>query len=140
MKNALKLYVKDGNYGWFTVADNGKQDGERISYFMEVAFKQGAEPQVSPCRIDVGHCFLSCYNTKNGIKPKIVITEYEVEKTFEGNGTTPTSAVKPASSVPSAPNVYHAPATPDPVMPYDPYASGSPYAAADAPTDEDIPF
>lgn len=140
MKDALKLYVKNGNYGWFTVADNGKQDNERVSYFMEVAFKQGAEPSVSPCRIDVGHCFLSCYNTKNGIKPKIVITEYEVEKTFENGGTPPASTAKPAPSAPSAPNVYHAPATPDPAMPYDPYASGSPYAPVDVPTDEDIPF
>lgn len=137
MKDALKLYVKNGTYGWFAVVDNGKKDNERVSYFMEVAFKQGTEPSVSPCRIDVGHCFLSCYNTKGGIKPKIVITEYEIEKTFENIGAAP---AKPAPAAPSAPNVYHAPATPDPVMPYDPYASGSPYAPADVPADEDIPF
>lgn len=135
MKDVLKIYAKKGNYGWFAVVDNGKKDdNERVIYFMELAFKQGNEPAVSPCRLDIGHCFLSCYNTKNGIKPKIVITEYEVEKTFENNGTAPAPATKPA------PNVYHAPATPDPVMPYDPYASGSPYAPVDVPADEDIPF
>lgn len=135
MKDVLKIYAKKGNYGWFAVVDNGKKDdNERVIYFMELAFKQGNEPAVSPCRLDIGHCFLSCYNTKNGIKPKIVITEYEVEKTFENNGTAPAPATKPAS------NVYHAPATPDPVMPYDPYASGSPYAPVDVPADEDIPF
>lgn len=150
MKDVLKIYAKKGNYGWFTPLDNSKQGDERTIYFMELAFKQGNEPSVSPCRLDIGHCFLSCYPSKSGIKPKLVITEYEVEKTFEGSAT-----VAPAASVngvpqtavnqpaPNGGNVYHAPAVPDPVMPYDPYAQGgmgASYPTVDSPSDEDIPF
>ena len=142
MKDVLKIYAKKGNYGWFAVVDNGKKDdNERVIYFMELAFKQGNEPAVSPCRLDIGHCFLSCYPSKAGIKPKLVITEYEIEKTFENQpAASQTVANQP---VPSGANVYHAPAAPDPVMPYDPYAQGSmgaSYPTADSPSDEDIPF
>lgn len=142
MKDVLKIYAKKGNYGWFAVVDNGKKDdNERVIYFMELAFKQGNEPAVSPCRLDIGHCFLSCYPSKAGIKPKLVITEYEVEKTFDNQPAAPqTVANQPA---PSGANVYHAPAAPDPVMPYDPYAQGgmgASYPTVDSPSDEDIPF
>lgn len=148
MKDVLKIYAKKGNYGWFAVVDNGKKDdNERVIYFMELAFKQGNEPAVSPCRLDIGHCFLSCYPSKVGIKPKLVITEYEVEKTFEGSAAVaPTDgAPQPTvnQAVPNGGNVYHAPAAPDPVMPYDPYAQGgmgASYPTVDAPSDEDIPF
>ena len=115
MKDVLKIYAKKGNYGWFAVVDNGKKDdNERVIYFMELAFKQGNEPAVSPCRLDIGHCFLSCYPSKAGIKPKLVITEYEIEKAFENL-----------------------------VMPYDPYAQGGmgvSYSTVDSLSDEDIPF
>ena len=142
MKDVLKIYAKKGNYGWFAVVDNGKKDdNERVIYFMELAFKQGNEPAVSPCRLDIGHCFLSCYPSKAGIKPKLVITEYEIEKTFDNQPAAPqTVANQPA---PSGANVYHTPAAPDPVMPYDPYAQGSmgaSYPTVDSPSDEDIPF
>lgn len=142
MKDVLKIYAKKGNYGWFAVVDNGKKDdNERVIYFMELAFKQGNEPAVSPCRLDIGHCFLSCYPSKAGIKPKLVITEYEVEKTFDNQPAAPqTVANQPA---PSGANVYHASAVPDPVMPYDPYAQGgmgASYPTVDSPSDEDIPF
>ena len=142
MKDVLKIYAKKGNYGWFAVVDNGKKDdNERVIYFMELAFKQGNEPAVSPCRLDIGHCFLSCYPSKAGIKPKLVITEYEVEKTFDNQPTAPQTAAN--QPTPSGTNVYHAPAVPDPVMPYDPYAQNSagftPSATETLP-DEDIPF
>ena len=142
MKDVLKIYAKKGNYGWFAVVDNGKKDdNERVIYFMELAFKQGNEPAVSPCRLDIGHCFLSCYPSKAGIKPKLVITEYDVEQTFDNQPAAPqTVANQPA---PSGANVYHAPAAPDPVMPYDPYAQGgmgASYPTVDSLSDEDIPF
>ena len=142
MKDVLKIYAKKGNYGWFAVVGNGKKDdNERVIYFMELAFKQGNEPAVSPCHLDIGHCFLSCYPSKAGIKPKLVITEYEIEKTFDNQPAAPqTVANQPA---PSGANVYHAPAAPDPVMPYDPYTQGgmgASYPTADSPSDEDIPF
>lgn len=147
MKDVLKIYAKKGNYGWFTPLDNSKQGDERTIYFMELAFKQGNEPTVSPCRLDIGHCFLSCYPSKSGIKPKLVITEYEVEKTFEGSATVAPSGGVPQTvanqPAPSGTNVYHAPAVPDPVMPYDPYAQGgmgASYPTVDSPSDEDIPF
>lgn len=146
MKDVLKIYAKKGNYGWFAPLDNSKQGDERVVYFMELAFKQGNEPTVSPCRLDIGHCFLSCYPAKNGIKPKLVITEYEVEKTFEGSATV--APMAPANGAPqptpNGGNVYHAPAASDSVMPYDPYAQGG--AGVSYPTagvtvaDEDIPF
>ena len=142
MKDVLKIYAKKGNYGWFAVVDNGKKDdNERVIYFMELAFKQGNEPAVSPCRLDIGHCFLSCYPSKAGIKPKLVITEYEIEKTFENQTATPQTAAN--QPTPSGTNVYHAPAVPDPVMPYDPYAqnsAGFTPPAAETVSDEDIPF
>ena len=141
MKDVLKIYAKKGNYGWFTPLDNSKQGDERTIYFMELAFKQGNEPAVSPCRLDIGHCFLSCYPSKAGIKPKLVITEYEIEKTFENQTATPQTAAN--QPTPSGANVYHAPAVPDPVMPYDPYARNNadftPPATETLP-DEDIPF
>ena len=142
MKDVLKMYAKKGNYGWFAVVDNGKKDdNERVIYFMELAFKQGNEPAVSPCRLDIGHCFLSCYPSKAGIKPKLVITEYEIEKTFENQTATPQTAAN--QPTPSGTNVYHAPAVPDPVMPYDPYArNNADFAPPTTETlpDEDIPF
>ena len=142
MKDVLKIYAKKGNYGWFAVVDNGKKDdNERVIYFMELAFKQGNEPAVSPCRLDIGHCFLSCYPSKAGIKPKLVITEYEIEKTFDNQPAAPQTVAN--QPVPSGANVYHAPAAPDPVMPYDPYAQGgmgASYPTVDSPSDEDIPF
>lgn len=148
MKDVLKIYAKKGNYGWFAVVDNGKKDdNERVIYFMELAFKQGNEPAVSPCRLDIGHCFLSCYPSKAGIKPKLVITEYEIEKTFEGSTTVTSADGAPQptvnQAVPNGGNVYHAPAVPDPVMPYDPYTQGgmgASYPTTDSPSDEDIPF
>ena len=141
MKDVLKIYAKKGNYGWFTPLDNSKQGDERTIYFMELAFKQGNEPAVSPCRLDIGHCFLSCYPSKAGIKPKLVITEYEIEKTFENQPATPQTAAN--QPTPSGTNVYHAPAVPDPVMPYDPYArNNADFAPPTTETlpDEDIPF
>lgn len=142
MKDVLKIYAKKGNYGWFAVVDNGKKDdNERVIYFMELAFKQGNEPAVSPCRLDIGHCFLSCYPSKAGIKPKLVITEYEIEKAFENQPAAPQTFANPPT--PSGANVYHAPAAPDPVMPYDPYTQGgmgASYPTVDSPSDEDIPF
>ena len=142
MKDVLKIYAKKGNYGWFAVVDNGKKDdNERVIYFMELAFKQGNEPAVSPCRLDIGHCFLSCYPSKAGIKPKLVITEYEIEKAFENQPAAPQTVAN--QPTPSGANVYHAPAAPDPVMPYDPYAQGgmgASYSTVDSPSDEDIPF
>ena len=142
MKDVLKIYAKKGNYGWFAVVDNGKKDdNERVIYFMELAFKQGNEPAVSPCRLDIGHCFLSCYPSKAGLKPKLVITEYEIEKTFENQPAAPQAT--PSQPVSSGTHVYNAPAVPDPVMPYDPYARNSAgpvsYAAGTV-SDEDIPF
>ena len=141
MKDVLKIYAKKGNYGWFTPLDNSKQGDERTIYFMELAFKQGNEPAVSPCRLDTGHCFLSCYPSKAGIKPKLVITEYEIEKTFENQTATPQTAAN--QPTPSGTNVYHAPAVPDPVMPYDPYARNNADftpPATETLSDEDIPF
>lgn len=142
MKDVLKIYAKKGNYGWFAVVDNGKKDdNERVIYFMELAFKQGNEPAVSPCRLDIGHCFLSCYPSKAGIKPKLVITEYEIEKTFENQPAAPQAA--PGQPVSNGAHVYHAPAVPGPVMPYDPYARNNAEPtppATMAISDEDIPF
>ena len=75
------------------------------------------------------------------LRPNRVITEYEIEKTFDNQPTAPQTAAN--QPTPSGTNVYHAPAVPDPVMPYDPYAQNSagftPPVAETLP-DEDIPF
>ncbi len=80
----IKMWINKGEYGFSTRLKDGQEGGP--SMFMGVQFKKGNEPEGN-CQIEVKDGFFSCYNSKDGVKPKIVVMDYAI---LEGhNSNTP---------------------------------------------------
>ena len=75
----MKLYINKGQYGFYTTC----KDREKVNkYYLNIGFKQDNEPTTD--QIEINNAFFSCYMSKEGIKPKLVVMEFEdIGKEFE---------------------------------------------------------
>lgn len=69
----------NGRSSYSTSCNNKKKE---LKYYMSVEFYNCGEPKTE--NIKVLDFFMSCYESKDGIKPKMIITSYD-EITIEGN-------------------------------------------------------
>ena len=75
----MRLWINKSEYGYSTYIKN-EYNGKKITMFMDVQFINGTEPDET-IYANVTDCFFSCYESKDGVKPKLVIKEYErIEK------------------------------------------------------------
>lgn len=82
----MKLNIRKGDYGYYTRIKNTQND-EEISMYMNVQFAKCEEPKETALQININDMFLSCYNSQDGVKSKIVVMEYEVLNIYEDNQT-----------------------------------------------------
>lgn len=82
----MKLFIKKTQYGFSHRIKNDYQ-GNETSMYLDIQFMKDAEPEADVLQIDVKDAFFSCYDSSTGVKPKLVIKDYEVIKTFENNQT-----------------------------------------------------
>lgn len=71
----MKIYKS--LYGWSAYCSNDFK-GEKLKCYMPLSFKAGTEPEGESENINVTSFFMSCYQSKNGVMPKMVITEYVI--------------------------------------------------------------
>lgn len=81
----MKINVKKGMYGFSTKLKGNTVDGEAIYDYLNVKFAKCNEPDDTLLRIDVKDCFLTCYEGKDGVKPKLIITDYDVIEVYNNN-------------------------------------------------------
>lgn len=80
----MKLWVNKTQYGYSTRIKND-YDNKSIQMYMDVQFKRDEDPEIS-CLIKVENAFFSCYECRDGsIKPKLVVTEYEIVENSYSN-------------------------------------------------------
>jgi len=89
----MKLYIKKGNYGYSTRLKN-EYNGKTSEMWLDVQFSREDKPEDN-CRIEVLDSFLSCYDSKDGVKPKLIVLGYRI---IEED--------KPKEKVPSDTDVY----------------------------------
>lgn len=71
----MKIWVKKGQYGFSTKLKDSKD--ESIFMYLDIQFKLENKPE-DTCQIDIKDGFFSCYKSKDGIKPKFIVMDYEV--------------------------------------------------------------
>lgn len=90
----MKIYKS--NYGWSTTAHSTTKDGEQIKCYQDVQFKMGEEPagnEIEGKLIFKGadgierECFFSSYQSKDGLKTKLVLVLPKAEQTTLNNGS-----------------------------------------------------
>lgn len=74
------MLVYKSKYGWSAYCSNNYK-GKETHCYMPITFKAGTEPKGEKETINVTQFFLSCYEGKNGVVPKMVISEYTIVKT-----------------------------------------------------------
>jgi hypothetical protein len=76
----MKIYKS--KYGWSTTAHSKTKEGEKIECYQECQFKMGEEPAADEIEGDLifrgkdgieRSCFFSSYNSKEGVKSKLVL-------------------------------------------------------------------
>lgn len=73
----MKLWISKSEYGFYNTLKGKDKDKNPIKYYLDVSFFECAEPEVAgQIEINDGDYFFGCYNTKNGIKPKIIVKNY----------------------------------------------------------------
>ena len=75
----MKIYINKSQYGYSTTA---KDKDKQLKIYIDVQFKKGQEPTTD--QIQLNNAFFSCYQAKDGIKPKIVVMDYlDIGNDFE---------------------------------------------------------
>jgi hypothetical protein len=75
----MKLYINKTQYGYSTTCKDKQGD---LKTYMDLQFKKGEEPKTD--QIEIDNAFFSCYQSKDGIKPKMIVMSYaEIGKGFE---------------------------------------------------------
>lgn len=74
------MLVYKNDYGWSAYLTN-EFNGKKIKCYMPVAFKKGKEPRSDKENIKPTEWFMSCYEGKNGVMPKMIVSEYTIVKT-----------------------------------------------------------
>lgn len=69
------MWVKKSQYGFSTTLKD-KNDKE-IKMYLDVQFPKENQPKGN-CQVDIKRFFMSCFKSKDGVKPKIVIRDYEI--------------------------------------------------------------
>lgn len=77
------IYVRKGNYGFSTKLKN-EYNGQTSEMYMDVQFAKSNTPENS-CKIEILDSFLTCYTGKNGVKPKLVVTNYRIVEESANN-------------------------------------------------------
>lgn len=84
----MKINVRKSKYG-FSTSFVAKRENEEDEFgYVDVGFRKDKEPQLNEgetVRLFVKDGFLSGYKSKDGVKPKIVVMEYEIIEKKEGN-------------------------------------------------------
>ena len=79
----MKLWIIKNEFnGRNSYSTNAKNKNDNINTFIDLQFKRENEPEAN-CEILVKDAFFSCYNSKDGIKPKLIVMEYEVLRLSE---------------------------------------------------------
>jgi hypothetical protein len=74
----MKLYINKTQYGYSTTC----KDRENNKCYLDMQFKKGEEPTTN--QIEIHNAFFSCYKSKDGIKPKMVVMDYmDIGNDFE---------------------------------------------------------
>ncbi len=88
----MKINIRKGEYGYYTKVKNIQNDEEIIAY-MNVQFPKDKEPAETALQINIKDMFLSCYNSQEGTKVKLVVTDYEVLRIYDDSQNTQESEV-----------------------------------------------
>lgn len=59
--------------------------GNELNVWMAVQFKKGNEPSTDKAMIDIKEFFMSCFNSNEGIKPKMVVMDWEYAQRVQKN-------------------------------------------------------
>jgi len=79
----FKINVKRGMYGFSSRLKGTDREGQDIFMYLDVQFAKCEEPINNVLQIDVKDGFISCFNSQSGVKPKLVILDYDVVKIYE---------------------------------------------------------
>ena len=75
----MKIYINKTQYGYSTTCKDKQGD---IKTYLDIQFKKGEEPTTN--QIEINNAFFSCYKSKDGIKPKMVVMDYmDIGNDFE---------------------------------------------------------
>lgn len=89
----MKLWISKTQYGFSTRLKDGNENG--ASMFLNVQFRKGQEPEGN-CQIETkGNEFLSCFNSKNGVQPKLVVLDYSIIAGHNSDNAQPEKAKEP---------------------------------------------
>ena len=77
----MKINVRKSKYG-FSASFVAKRENEEDEFgYIDVGFRKDQEPKIQEgetVRLFVKDGFLSGYKSKDGVKPKIVVMEYDI--------------------------------------------------------------
>lgn len=80
----MRINVRKSKYG-FSTSYVAKKENEQDEFgYIDVGFKKDQEPKIEEgdtARISVKDGFFSGYKSRNGIKPKLVVMNYELLET-----------------------------------------------------------
>lgn len=86
----MKLWITkklfDGKPSYSTTIKSKDKDQNEIKYYLPISFMKVEEPNEN-CEIEIKDGFYGCFNSKDGIKPKLIIKAYTVERLSEYNTT-----------------------------------------------------
>lgn len=84
----MKINVRKSMYG-FSTSFVAKRENEEDEFgYVDVGFRKDQEPQIQEgevVRLFIKDGFLSGYKSKAGLKPKIVVMEYDIVEKKESN-------------------------------------------------------
>lgn len=84
----MKLWIKKNTFNDRVQYSTRIQDKDKVNdMYLDLQFKQGNEPTEN-CQIQVKDSFFSCFNSKNGVKPKLIVMDYEILQTSQYNDET----------------------------------------------------
>ena len=87
------LVVKNKYGRWSTPCSTKDQGGNELTCWLSVQFKRGEEPNNEKANIKVSDFFMSCFNSNDGIKPKLVVMAYSIVE--RDTHADPNAAIKP---------------------------------------------
>lgn len=80
------LVVKNKYGRWSTPCSSKDMGGNELNVWLSVQFSKGNEPKTDKAYIDVKDLFMSCFNSNDGIKPKMVVMDWAYSQKVEKKG------------------------------------------------------
>lgn len=84
----MKLFINKKTFeSWdkYSATISNDEGESKVTTYLDVQFKKGTEPKGTKNLISISadDCFFSCFKSKDGNKPKLVIMDYAIEKNYD---------------------------------------------------------